>query len=377
MEDSIKLGSMGIKLIPEWGEGIKVTDWKVGIVESSVISDGFNIADKYDVQIVASGELGNTKGSVEVFSKLLMGNLICIHDVAGCESGYTPDNINLANNVGCITSATTTSIPYTSNTVDEQFDLFIRGKNFSKYFDEHAALAGLIIRDETIGAQEVLLDRGIIPILTSSSLRDDSDLLITRTWQLANKCKEQSISIESENADNERIKRYLAKYTINPARAYGLADNVGSVEEGKLADLVLWQPAFFGVSPFKVIKNGIACTINNKHCPDNYDMSTTFMNGFSHLSSSNHNYKVIFASRSSIEQGVLSSYGLLSQFLPVTGARKVTVSELYGYPKNIGKFKIKVDPMTYQVSIFHKGEWSLITTKPTDRVPLAKLYNLF
>lgn len=370
VEDAIKAGCMGVKFTPEWGLGIK-RDTSDNKLYSDAVSESFLVADKYDVQVIATGSPANDTAFSEGFGEIIGNNKICINDVAGCEGGYTPDNITLLENENCFSSATTSALFLSKNILDSQFDLLMRGKNLSRYQPEHIALAESSVRKETIMAQEILLDKGFIPILTSSSLRDDSDLLIRQTWQLADKCKKTRGGDGVGPADNGRVKKFLAKYTINPAIVYGLADVVGSIQVGKIADLVLWQPAFFGISPFMVIKSGIACTLNEQHAPDNYDLNTTDKQGFNSAPGFNKN-KIIFSSRSSIEQGVMENYGLESHLISVKSTRELTLSDMKAYPGSTPP-KIQCDPETYRVRVNDE----LMTSESVSNVPLARFYNIF
>ncbi|HEI8866750.1 TPA: urease subunit alpha [Serratia odorifera] len=354
MEDAIKAGCMGIKLAPEWG------------LQNDAISASFSAADKYDVQVVASGTPTNERGSVEDFIASLGTNNICINDIGGTEGGFAPDNLKMLTCTNCFSSATTSALFYSKSVLGSSHDLLSRSKNLLSSQPSHMAIAENIIRAETIMGQELLLDKGCIPIVTSSSLRDDSDLLIRHVWQLADKCKKTIGRDTTGLADNTRVKRYLAKYTINPAKVYGLSAVIGSIEVGKIADLVLWQPAFFGVKPFMVIKSGIACTLNEQHRPDNYDLNTGCRHSFSNLPAFN---KIIFASRESIEQGVMGNYDLTSQIFPVSGARQITTADIY----QASNPKIDVDPETYNVW----ADGISLRAEAVSQVPLARFYNMF
>ncbi|MFA1239246.1 urease subunit alpha [Serratia odorifera] len=356
MEDAIKAGCMGIKLAPEWG------------LQNDAISASFSAADKYDVQVVASGTPTNERGSVEDFIASLGKNNICINDIGGTEGGFAPDNLNMLTCTNCFSSATTSALFYSKNVLDSSLDLLLHGKNLLPSDSTHLAIAESITRAETVVGQELLLDRGCIPIVTSSSLRDDSDLLIRHIWQLADKCKKTIGRDTAGLADNARVKRYLAKYTINPAKVYGLSAAIGSIEVGKIADLVLWQPAFFGVAPFMLIKSGIACTLNEQNRPDNYDLNTVFRHSFGNLPGFNKN-KIIFASRESIEQGVMGNYDLASQIFPVSGARQIATADIY----QASNPKIEVDPETYVV----RADGIALHAEAASQVPLSRFYNMF
>ncbi|WP_224998892.1 urease subunit alpha [Cesiribacter sp. SM1] len=363
--EQIEAGALGLKLHEDWG------------TTPAAIDNCLAIADQYDVQVCIHTDTLNESGFVETSAKAFKGRTIHTYHTEGAGGGHAPDIIKICGEPNVIPSSTNPTRPFTINTIDEHLDMLMVCHHLDKNIPEDVAFAESRIRGETIAAEDILHDLGALSIMASDSqAMGRVGEVITRTWQTAHKMKEQrgllpEDAASSAQADNYRVKRYVAKYTINPARAHGLSEVVGSVEVGKLADLVLWKPAFFGSRPEMIIKGGIIVQSQmgdaNASIPTPQPYISRPM--FGALGSAVGKSSVAFVSQASLER-VKKQYGLTKKVMPVKGCRNIGKKDmaLNDYLPNIA-----VDPETYQVTV----DGVHLSCKPATKLPLAQLYNLF
>jgi urease subunit alpha len=306
------------------------------------------------------------------------GRVIHTFHTEGAGGGHAPDIIAIAGHPNVLPASTNPTIPFTRNTAEEHLDMLMVCHHLSPDIPEDVAFADSRIRPETIAAEDVLHDLGVFSIMSSDSqAMGRVGEVITRTWQLASVMKDRRGPIDGHgqapgDSDNFRIRRYIAKYTINPALAQGIADSVGSVEEGKFADLVLWDPAFFGVKPDLVIKGGQI--VNSVMGDPNASIPTpqpqTLRPAFAAYGSALASSSITFLSRAAIEAGVPEQLGLRRQIRAVSGCRDVRKQDLV---LNGETPEITVDPQTYQVAV----DGVPATCEPVDALPMAQRYFLF
>jgi len=249
LNEQIRAGAVGLKVHEDWG------------ATPSVIDYALQCADQFDVQVALHADTLNESGFFEDTMKAIDGRVLHMYHSEGAGGGHAPDLIRSAGYENILPASTNPTLPYTINTVDEHLDMVMVAHNLNPSIPEDLAFADSRIRAETIAAEDILQDMGVFSVVSSDSqAMGRIGETVLRTWQVADKMKKQRGSLEgdSKHADNNRAKRYVAKYTINPALAHGISDYVGSVEKGKVADLVLWDPAFFGAKPDMVLKNGVA-----------------------------------------------------------------------------------------------------------------------
>ncbi len=363
--EQVEAGALGFKLHEDWG------------TTPAAIDQCLTVADAYDVQVCIHTDTLNESGFVEASRAAFKGRTIHSYHTEGAGGGHAPDIITLCGEPNVIPSSTNPTRPYTVNTLDEHLDMLLVCHHLDRNIPEDVAFAESRIRGETIAAEDILHDLGALSIISSDSqAMGRVGEVITRTWQTAHKMKAQRGALpedavgEIEN-DNFRVRRYIAKYTINPARAHGISEEVGSVELGKLADLVLWKPAFFGARPEMIIKGGIIVQAlmgdANASIPTTQPAFSRPM--FGTLGGAVGRSSLAFVSGASLEK-VRAEYGLRKAVVAVKNCRTVSKKEmaLNDYLPNIA-----VDPETYRVTI--DGE--RITCEPATELPLAQLYNLF
>jgi urease subunit alpha len=358
LKEQVEAGACGLKLHEDWGS------------TPSTIDAALKVADEYDVQVSIHTDTLNEAGFVEDTLNAIGGRTIHTYHTEGAGGGHAPDILKAASMPNVLPSSTNPTMPYTVNTLDEHLDMLMVCHHLDASIPEDVAFADSRIRPETIAAEDVLHDMGILSMMSSDSqAMGRVGEVIMRTWQTASKMKDERGS-ENERNDNDRAKRYVAKYTINPAITHGISDYVGSVEEGKLADLVLWKPAFFGVKPEMVLKGGfIAASVMgdaNASIPTPQPVVYTDMFASKGLAKNTGSFN--FVSKASIE--LVGTYGLQKMIAPVQNCRDIGKKDMK-FNDFVGD--IKVDPETYEV--FVNGE--KVTSKAAASLPLAQKYFLF
>jgi urease subunit alpha len=369
LAEQIRAGAVGLKVHEDWGS------------TTSSIDMSLRVADEFDVQVAIHTDTLNECGFVEDTIRAIDGRVIHTFHTEGAGGGHAPDIIKIAGLPNVLPASTNPTLPYTKNTIEEHLDMLMVCHHLNPDIPEDVAFADSRIRAETIAAEDVLHDLGIFAITSSDSqAMGRVGEVVTRTWQVADAMKRQRGLLQdptgathgSAESDNFRLKRYVAKYTINPAIAQGMADVIGSVEEGKFADLVLWDPAFFGVKPELVIKGGqIAYALmgdSNASIPT--PQPRTMRPMFATYGKALQQTSITFLSQAAIDAGVPAELGLERIIKPVTGIRNLTKADL----KYNGETPdIAVDPQTYKVTV----DGVEVTSQPSDVLPMAQRYFLF
>lgn len=363
LTEQIEAGACGLKIHEDWGS------------TPSVIDKALTAADKYDVQVSIHTDTLNEGGFVEDTLAAINGRTIHTYHTEGAGGGHAPDIIKAAAFPNILPSSTNPTMPFTVNTIDEHLDMLMVCHHLDSKVPEDVAFADSRIRPETIAAEDVLHDMGIFSMMSSDSqAMGRVGEVITRTWQTASKMKDQrgALPEDSERNDNFRIKRYVSKYTINPAITHGIADYVGSVEVGKYADLVLWKPAMFGVKPEMIIKGGFICASKmgdaNASIPTPQPVVYTKMFGAHGLAVKRS--CISFVSAAAADKGIKERLGLERIVLPVKNCRNIGKKDMR-YNDRTGD--IKVDPENYRVTV--DGEH--ITCEAAEKLPLTQKYYLF
>jgi urease subunit alpha len=361
LREQIRGGAIGLKLHEDWGS------------TASAIDHCLRVAEEFDVQVAIHTDTLNEAGFVEDTIAAIAGRTIHTYHTEGAGGGHAPDIIRLCGEPNVLPSSTNPTMPFTRNTLDEHLDMLMVCHHLSPRVPEDVAFADSRIRPETIAAEDVLHDMGAISMMSSDSqAMGRIGEVICRTWQTADKMKQQrgALAGDSDRDDNNRVKRYVAKYTINPAIAHGIAGEVGSVAAGRLADLVLWKPAFFGVKPEMVIKGGFvaAATMGdgNASIPTPQPVLTRWM--FGALGAALDTCSVHFVSRAALDSRALA--GLSRRSLAVRRCRGIGKRDLV---HNDALPKIEVDPETYDV----RADGERLVSDPADVLPLAQRYFLF
>jgi urease subunit alpha len=328
-----------------------------------------------DVQVAIHTDTLNESGFVEDTVAAFKGRAIHTFHTEGAGGGHAPDIIKVCGEANVLPSSTNPTRPYTVNTVDEHLDMLMVCHHLDPAIPEDVAFAESRIRRETIAAEDILHDLGAFSMFSSDSqAMGRVGEVITRTWQTAHKMKVQrgTLAGDSARADNLRAKRYIAKYTINPALTHGIAHEVGSVEVGKLADLVLWRPAFFGTKPSLVLKGGMiaASLMGDPNASIPTPQPVHYRPMFGALGGARHATSVTFLSKAGLEANVGRTLGLQKRLVAVKGTRKVRKGDL---PLNGLMPKMEVDPQTYEV----RADGELLTCEPAKILPLAQRYFLF
>ena len=360
LAEQIAAGACGFKLHEDWGTTPAAIDTCLGV------------ADDLDVQVCIHTDTLNESGFVEASIDAFKGRTIHTYHTEGAGGGHAPDIIKVCGLANVLPSSTNPTRPFTVNTMDEHLDMLMVCHHLDPDLPEDVAFAESRIRGETIAAEDILHDLGAFSVMGSDAqAMGRVGEVVTRTWQTASKMKDQRgyLGSDADGADNERIKRYVAKYTINPAIAHGFSHVVGSIEVGKLADLVLWKPAYFGAKPELVIKGGHIAWAQmgdpNASIPTPQLVSMRPMFGANVPSTS-----VAFVSGAAVQAGVAQQYGLGKQVQAVQGCRGIGKADM---KLNNATPDISVDPETYKV--FADGEH--LTCEPAERLPLAQRYFMF
>jgi len=361
--EQIVAGAACLKLHEDWG------------TTPAAIDCCLDVADAFDVQVMIHTDTLNESGFVDDTIAAFKGRTIHAFHTEGAGGGHAPDIIKVAGLPNVIPSSTNPTMPFTVNTVDEHLDMLMVCHHLDPGIAEDLAFADSRIRKETIAAEDVLHDLGALSILSSDSqAMGRVGEVVTRTWQTAHKMKLQRGALPGESGDNDnlRVRRYVAKYTINPAIAHGIAHEVGSMTVGKLADLVLWDPAFFGAKPDLVVKGGMIAVAMmgdpNASIPTPQPVHARPMFGGFGLAMPAS--CITFVSRAAIEAGVAARLGLRRPLLPVTGTRGIGKADM---KLNDALPVIEVDPETYEV----RADGELLTCAPATELPLAQRYFLF
>jgi urease subunit alpha len=360
--EQIEAGALGLKIHEDWGSS------------PAVIDASLKAADKYDVQVAIHTDTLNESGFLEDTIKAIDGRVIHTYHTEGAGGGHAPDIIKAAMYPNILPSSTNPTRPYTVNTIDEHLDMLMVCHHLDKSVPEDVAFADSRIRPETIAAEDILHDMGVFSMMSSDSqAMGRVGEVIIRTWQTADKMKKQRGYLgEDKDNDNFRVKRYVAKYTINPAITHGISDYVGSLEPGKLADLVLWKPALFGAKPEMIIKGGMI--ISSRMGDPNASIPTPqpvmYREMFGAFGKALHNTCVSFVSQAAFNNGIAQEYGLQKMVLPVRNCRNIGKKDLV---HNSSTPDITVNPETYEVAVDGK----VVTCEPASVLPLAQRYFLF
>lgn len=363
LAEQVRAGAIGLKIHEDWG------------ATHSSIDQALRAADLMDVQVAIHADTLNECGFVEDTIRSIAGRVIHSFHTEGAGGGHAPDIIRMAALSNVLPASTNPTLPYTRNTVDEHLDMVMVAHNLNPDIPEDVAFADSRIRNETIGAEDVLQDLGVFSITSSDSqAMGRVGEVALRTWQVANAMKQQRgrFSDDPRVGDNARLKRYVAKYTINPAIAHGIADSVGSVEVGKFADLVLWDPAFFGVKPQLVIKGGqiVQALMGDSNGSIPTPQPRTMRYNFGANGQAVHDSSITFLPTAALEADVPNQLGLRHTVREAKNIRQLTKADL---KLNDQTPKIEVDPETYRVLV--DGEH--VTSQPSDELPMAQRYFLF
>ncbi|REB04808.1 urease subunit alpha [Sporosarcina sp. BI001-red] len=361
--DQVKAGVIGLKVHEDWG------------ATPSAIDHALTVADKYDVQVALHADTLNEGGFMEDTMAAIKDRVIHMYHTEGAGGGHAPDLIKSAGYPNILPSSTNPTLPFTVNTVDEHLDMLMVCHHLNPSIPEDLAFADSRIRRETIAAEDILQDMGVFS-MTSSDAQAMGRVgeVVLRTWQTANKMKKQRGTMEGdeEHSDNTRVKRYVAKYTINPAITHGFSQFIGSVEVGKYADLVLWSPAFFGVKPEMILKNGfiVESLMGDANASIPTPQPVIYRPMYGQVGKTMQTTAITFISQAAYDDKVHEKLGLQRIILPVGGIRTLTKKDM---KLNCETPEITVDPQTYEVHV--NGEY--ITCEPEDKLPMAQRYFLF
>jgi urease subunit alpha len=362
--EQVQAGALGLKIHEDWG------------ATPATIDASLSVADEYDIQIAIHTDTLNEAGFLEDTIKAINGRTIHTFHTEGAGGGHAPDIMKIASHPNVLPSSTNPTRPYTINTIDEHLDMLMVCHHLSKTIPEDVAFADSRIRKETIAAEDILHDLGVFSMMSSDSqaMGRVAEVII-RTWQTAHKNKLQRGLLDEDKkieADNFRVKRYISKYTINPALSHGISKYVGSIEPGKIADLVLWKPAFFGVKPEMVIKGGMiaASKMGDPNASIPTPQPVIMRNMFGTFGAAVHKTAVTFVSQAGIDNNIAEKYGVKKELLPVVNCRTVGKKDMI---HNDASPNIEVNPENYEVTVDGK----VITCEPLEVVPLGQLYFLF
>ena len=363
LREQVEAGACGLKLHEDWG------------TTPAAINNCLSVADEMDVQVAIHTDTLNESGFVENTTAAFRGRAIHAFHTEGAGGGHAPDIIKLCGEHNVLPSSTNPTRPYTVNTVDEHLDMLMVCHHLDSRIPEDIAFAESRIRRETIAAEDILHDLGAFSMIASDSqAMGRVGEVILRTWQTADKMKKQRGRLPEENGNNDnlRVRRYLAKYTINPALTHGIADHVGSVEVGKLADLVLWKPMFFGVKPDLVLKCGTiaAAAMGDPNASIPTPQPVHYRPMFGGFGRSLTESAVTFVSQAGLDADLRDRLGLSKTLLAVSGTRRIGKADML---LNSAVPRMEVDPETYEV----RADGELLTCEPADVLAMAQRYFLF
>ncbi|AJE22635.1 urease subunit alpha [Azotobacter chroococcum] len=361
--EQIEAGAIGLKLHEDWG------------TTPAAIDNCLSVADQYDVQVAIHTDTLNESGFVETSLAAFKGRTIHTYHTEGAGGGHAPDIIKACALPNVLPSSTNPTRPFTRNTIDEHLDMLMVCHHLDPSIAEDVAFAESRIRRETIAAEDILHDLGAFSMISSDSqAMGRVGEVIVRTWQTADKMKKQrgALPEDAPGNDNFRVKRYVAKYSINPAITHGISHEVGSVEVGKWADLVLWRPAFFGVKPSLILKGGAiaASLMGDANASIPTPQPVHYRPMFASFAGSRHATSITFVSQAALAAGVPEQLGLQKRIGVVKGCRNVQKKDLI---HNGATPQIEVDPQTYQV----RADGQLLWCEPAEVLPLAQRYFLF
>ena len=362
LREQVSAGAIGLKLHEDWG------------TTPAAIDNCLAVADEHDVQVAIHTDTLNESGFVETSIRAFKGRAIATYHTEGAGGGHAPDIIRVCGEPNVLPSSTNPTMPYTVNTVAEHLDMLMVCHHLDPAIAEDVAFAESRIRKETIAAEDILHDLGAFSMMSSDSqAMGRVGEVIIRTWQTAHKMKLQRGAARGDpkTHDNARVKRYVAKYTINPAITHGVAHHVGSVEEGKLADLVLWKPAFFGVKPFLVVKGGTiaAAAMGDPNASIPTPQPVRYRPMFGSFGKALRT-SVTFVSRAALKNPALAKLRLERPLVAVKGTRKIGKKDMV---HNAWQPRIEVDPETYEV----RTDGELLACEPARSLPMAQRYFLF
>ena len=362
LEEQVRAGAMGLKLHEDWG------------TTPASINNCLNVAEQFDIQVAIHTDTLNESGFVEDTLAAFAGRAIHTYHTEGAGGGHAPDIIKACAYANVLPSSTNPTRPYTVNTVDEHLDMLMVCHHLDPNIPEDVAFADSRIRKETIAAEDILHDLGAFSMIASDSqAMGRVGEVIIRTWQTAHKMKVQRGVLEAGvDHDNARVKRYIAKYTINPAVTHGISHEVGSIAPGKLADLVLWKPEFFGIKPAMIIKGGAiaAAPMGDPNASIPTPQPVHFRPMFGAYGGAVGMNSLLFVSAASLEHGALDELRLAKQLSAVRGCRTVTKADMV---HNDWLPEIEVDPETYEV----RANGEILTCEPMAVLPMAQRYSLF
>ncbi|EGQ3147625.1 urease subunit alpha [Staphylococcus pseudintermedius] len=361
--EQIHAGVIGLKVHEDWG------------ATPSALRHALEVADDYDIQIALHADTLNEAGFMEDTMKAIGDKVIHMYHTEGAGGGHAPDLIKSAGYPNVLPSSTNPTLPYTHNTIDEHLDMVMITHHLNASIPEDVAFADSRIRKETIAAEDVLQDMGVFSMISSDSqAMGRVGEVITRAWQVAHRMKQQRGPLEgdSEYDDNNRIRRYIAKYTINPAITHGISEYVGSVDAGKLADLVIWDPRFFGVKPDMVVKGGMINVAANGDANGSIPTSEPikYRHMYGQYGGNLQSTAITFVSQAAYMNGIRRTLDLKRDVRPVRNIRQLTKKDM---KNNSALPKLDVDPETYEV--FVDGE--KVTSEAATELPMTQRYFLF
>ncbi|MFN3735639.1 urease subunit alpha [Hydrogenophaga sp.] len=363
LREQIEAGAIGLKLHEDWG------------TTPSAIDQCLSVADETDTQVAIHSDTLNESGFVEDTIAATKGRTLCAFHTEGAGGGHAPDILRVVGEANFLPSSTNPTMPYTVNTLDEHVDMLMVCHHLDAAIPEDLAFAESRIRRETIAAEDILHDMGAISIMSSDSqAMGRVGEVILRTWQTADKMKQQrgTLPQDSSRHDNFRVKRYVAKYTINPAIAHGMSHLIGSVEVGKWADLVVWKPAFFGVKPALVLKGGsiALAAMGDPNASIPTPQPVHYRPMFGSFGSAIAKGSLTFVSQAALAAGVGERFGLQKTLAAVQGCRSATKASMV---HNAYLPRMEIDAQTYAV----RADGQLLTCEPAQRLPMAQRYFLF
>lgn len=360
--EEVEAGAIGFKIHEDWGS------------TPAVIRNCLEVADLYDVQVAIHTDSINEAGCIEDTLTAIGGKTIHTYHIEGAGGGHAPDIISAAGHSNILPSSTTPTMPYSINTLDEHRDMLMVCHHLDKNISEDIKFADSRIRAATIGAEDVLHDMGVISMMSSDSqAMGRIGEVIQRTWQTADKMKKQRGALPEDTlGDNYRIRRYIAKYTINPAITHGVSDYVGSLEKGKVADIVLFKPQFFGIRPELIIKGGMiaAAKMGESNASIPTPQPVYYRKMFGSLGKAVHKSCITFMSTYACDHHVAQILGLNKTVLPVHNCRAISKKDMI---LNNATPIINVNPDTYEVLVDGK----IVASEPSTVLPIAQLYNMF